>query len=162
MPTFQSGEDVSRQPGTPAVRDGGSMTDDDDDWAPPPVPHGDGDPIAAAGEALNEAETALRTYAWIPDADEVDAAAAILHQLDSGQHRPDAPARYLVHRALDETYPQLIAWRPRPLYLYAAVKTVQLLAAAPPTQERDDATLVAWDRLTVLLRVVSATAGGSS
>ncbi|WP_261567360.1 hypothetical protein [Frankia gtarii] len=133
------------------------MTDDDDDWAPPPVPFGDGDPAVAAAEALAEAEAALRIGSWRPDPDEIDAAVTILHRMDFARRNPDIPLRRSVHRALDETYPQLTVWRARPLYLYAAVKTVQLLAAASPTGENVAAAQAAWELLGDLLRAVTAT-----
>ncbi|EIV96304.1 hypothetical protein [Frankia sp. QA3] len=134
------------------------MTDDDDDWAPPPVPYGGGDPAVAAAEALAEAEAALRAGAWRPDPDEIDAAVTILHRMDLARRTPDIPLRRTVHRALDETYPQLTVWRARPMYLYAAVKTVQLLAAGPPTGANAAAAQAAWDRLGELLGDVTANA----
>ncbi|WP_101833139.1 hypothetical protein [Frankia canadensis] len=135
------------------------MTDDDDDWAPPPVHHGGGYPVVAAADAYDEALQALRTGIWVPDMDEIDAAVTILHRMDIGQRSPDIPLRRVVHRALDETYPLLTVWRGRPLYLYAAVKTVQLLASAPPSEQNAVAARSAWDRLGDLLRAVTATVG---
>ncbi|WP_018637540.1 hypothetical protein [Parafrankia elaeagni] len=137
------------------------MTDDDDDWAPPPVPDGDGDPVAAVDEALTEAEAALRGFAWLPDADEVDAATTILFHLDPARRTPETPLRRVLHQALGETYPQLTTWRPRPQYLYAAVKTLHQLASDQVAGENSAALLVGWDRLTAVLRTVTAAAGGT-
>ncbi|MCL9761298.1 hypothetical protein [Frankia sp. AiPa1] len=135
------------------------MTDDDDDWAPPPVHHGGGYPVVAAADAYNEAAQALTAGIWTPDMDEIDAAVTILHRMDVGQRSPDIPLRRVVHRALDETYPLLTIWRGRPLYLYAALKTVQLLASGPPNEQHVAEARVAWDRLGDLLRAVTATVG---
>ncbi|MCK9877100.1 hypothetical protein MXD61_27240 [Frankia sp. AgPm24] len=136
------------------------MTDDDDDWAPPPVHHGGGYPVVAAADAYDEAAQALVSGFWIPDMDEIDAAVTILHRMDVGQRSPDIPLRRTVHRALSETYPLLTIWRGRPLYLYAAVKTVQLLASAPPHEQQYAAEARhAWDRLGALLRAVTSTVG---
>ncbi|KPM53776.1 hypothetical protein ACG83_24675 [Frankia sp. R43] len=137
------------------------MTDDDDDWAPPPVPDGDGDPVAAVDEAFTEAELALVAFEWLPDDDELDAAATILHHTDQARQRPDTPLRRVLHQALGETYPQLTAWRPRPHYLYAVVKTLHQLASDRAAQEDSAALLVGWDRLIVLLRQVIESAGGA-
>lgn len=137
-----------------SLRDGGEVTDDDDDWAPPPVPDGGGDPVAAVDEALAEAENALRAGAWLPDVDEIDAVVTILHHTDPARRRPDTPLRRVLHQALDETYPELTVWRPRPQYLYAVVKTLHLLASDPVTGENTAALLVGWDRLIDLLRAV--------
>ncbi|WP_251750003.1 hypothetical protein [Frankia sp. AiPs1] len=80
----------------------------------------------------------------------------ILHRMDLARRNPDIPLRRIVHRALDETYPQLTVWRARPMYLYAAVKTVQLLAAGPPTGAHAAAAQAAWERLGDLLHAVIA------
>ncbi|CAO5252094.1 hypothetical protein [Frankia sp. AgKG'84/4] len=135
------------------------MTDDDDDWAPPPVHHGGGYPVVAALDAYEEAIGALAIGAWVPDMDEIDAAVTILHRMDIGQRSPDIALHRVVHRALAETYPLLTVWRGRPLYLYAAVKTVQLLASAPPSEQNAAAARAAWERLAELLRAVTATVG---